>query len=174
MDLNHARLPIPPLRPVYQGLAGRQEISGIPYSYKDSSCCQYLALSEMDVEGELTAAQPPFAIVSHASILGLRSSFSVSLRCARAKPEQPKTKGCGMTNPSLANPASIPPELSAEIRRLMHDLSNALEIVLQAGYLLTTADTKEPVKEWIGLLDGGAQQALKIHQQLRDYIRVHS
>ncbi|MGO8721017.1 MAG: hypothetical protein ACLQMO_17645 [Acidobacteriaceae bacterium] len=79
-----------------------------------------------------------------------------------------------MTNPPLANPPSIPPELSAEIRRLMHDLSNALEIVLQAGYLLTTADTEEPVKEWIGLLDGGAQQALKVHQQLRDYIRMHS
>ena len=56
----------------------------------------------------------------------------------------------------------------------MHDLSNALEIVLQAGYLLTTAETEEPLKEWIGLLDGGAQQALKIHQQLRDYIRLHS
>jgi len=79
-----------------------------------------------------------------------------------------------MTDSTLTNTGSIPPELSTEIRRLMHDLSNALEIVLQAGYLLTTADTQEPVKEWIGLLDGGAQQALKIHQQLRDYIRAHS
>jgi hypothetical protein len=84
------------------------------------------------------------------------------------------TKGRRMTEPSPTNISTIPPELSAEIRRLMHDLSNALEIVLQAGYLLTTADTQEPVKEWIGLLDGGAQQALKIHQQLRDYIRLHS
>jgi hypothetical protein len=89
-------------------------------------------------------------------------------------PKNPQRKAFGMMNSSLANPASIPPELSTEIRRLMHDLSNALEIVLQAGYLLTTAETEEPVREWIGLLDGGAQQALKIHQQLRDYIRVHS
>ena len=74
----------------------------------------------------------------------------------------------------LTTAASIPPELSAEMRRLMHDLSNALEIVLQAGYLLTTADTEEPVKEWIGLLDAGAQQALGIHRQLREYIRDHS
>lgn len=78
-----------------------------------------------------------------------------------------------MTDSPLANTDKIPPELSTEIRRLMHDLSNALEIVLQSGYLLTTADTQPPVKEWIGLLDGGAQQALKIHQQLRDYIRAH-
>lgn len=78
------------------------------------------------------------------------------------------------TEDSPASTSRIPPELSGEIRRLMHDLSNALEIVLQAGYLLTTAETEEPVKEWIGLLDGGAQQALGIHRQLREYIRLHS
>ena len=70
--------------------------------------------------------------------------------------------------------ATIPQELSAEIRRLMHDLSNALEIVLQAGYLLTTADTEEPVKEWIGLLDGGAQQAMALPRPLRANLRAPS
>ncbi len=79
-----------------------------------------------------------------------------------------------MTNDSSKTTGSIPPEVSEEIRRIMHDLSNALEIVLQAGYLLTTAETEEPVKEWIGLLDGGAQQALGIHRQLREYIRANS
>lgn len=79
-----------------------------------------------------------------------------------------------MTENSLPGTASIPAEISAEIRRLMHDLSNALEIILQAGYLLTTTETEGPVKEWIGLLDDGAQQALGIHRQLREYIRAHS
>ena len=79
-----------------------------------------------------------------------------------------------MTEHSLKTTGSIPPEISAELRRIMHDLSNALEIVLQAGYLLTTAETDEPVKEWIGLLDGGAQQALGIHRELREYIRANS
>ncbi len=46
MDLNHARLPIPPLRPVFQRLAGRQKISGSPYSYKDSRCCQHFSQEE--------------------------------------------------------------------------------------------------------------------------------
>jgi hypothetical protein len=44
MDLNHARLPIPPLRPVFQGLAGRQKINGSPYSYKDRRCCQHFTV----------------------------------------------------------------------------------------------------------------------------------
>ncbi len=78
------------------------------------------------------------------------------------------------TEDSRTSTARIPPEVSGEIRRLMHDLSNALEIVLQASYLLTTAETAEPVKEWIGLLDAGAQQAMGNHRELRDYIRLHS
>lgn len=72
------------------------------------------------------------------------------------------------------NTPTIPLELSTEIRRMMHDLSNALEIILQSGYLLTTAATEEPVKGWIGLLESGTQQALDIHRQLRDYIHAHS
>ncbi len=80
-----------------------------------------------------------------------------------------------MTDPSaIHTEAIIPQELSTELRRLMHDLSNALEIVVQAGYLLTTAETEEPVKGWIGLLDGGTQQALGVHRQIREYIRLHS
>lgn len=78
-----------------------------------------------------------------------------------------------MTQPQLDDDR-IPPEFSAELRRMMHDLSNALEIVMQAGYLLTTAETDEPVKGWIGLLDGGTQQALAVHCELREYIRAHS
>lgn len=78
-----------------------------------------------------------------------------------------------MTKPQL-DEDRIPPQYSAELRRLMHDLSNALEIVMQAGYLLTTAETEEPVKGWIGLLDGGTQQALAVHRELREYIRANS
>ena len=36
---------------------------------------------------------------------------------------------------------SIPPEHAREIRRLSHDLSNALEIIVQANYLLNPEDT---------------------------------
>jgi len=83
-----------------------------------------------------------------------------------------------MSAPSPVNPIDpsmkIPVEISGEVRRLLHDLSNALEIVVQAGYLLTTTDTEPPVKEWIGLLDGGAQQAMTVHRELREFIRLHS
>src|ERR1700680_701433 len=38
----------------------------------------------------------------------------------------------------------IPEDLSVEMRRIAHDLSNALEIIIQTSYLLSTTEMKEP------------------------------
>ena len=69
---------------------------------------------------------------------------------------------------------SIPQAQAAEIRRLAHDLSNALEIVVQASFLLNTVVAGEAAQQWMKLLDQGVQQAAKINVQLRDYIIAHS
>ena len=68
----------------------------------------------------------------------------------------------------------IPEPLAAEIRKLAHDLSNALEIIVQTSYLLSTAELKEPAAEWLQMLDGGVQKALGLNQSLRNYIKDHS
>lgn len=79
-----------------------------------------------------------------------------------------------MTENLTRNMEKIPLPVSTEVRRLMHDLSNALEIILQAGYLLSTVELENPAKEWLGLLEGGAQQAMDLHRELREYVRTHS
>ncbi len=68
---------------------------------------------------------------------------------------------------------TIPEELALEIRRLAHDLSNALEIIVQTSYLLSTAELKEPASAWLGMLDSGVVKALDINQSLRAYIKNH-
>jgi hypothetical protein len=68
----------------------------------------------------------------------------------------------------------IPEEFAQEVRRLAHDLSNALEIIVQTSYLLSTAELKEPASEWLRLLDRGVQKALDINQLLRSYIKDHT
>ena len=73
MDLNHARLPIPPLRPVFQRLAARQKISGSPYSYKDSRCCQHLDAEEISSANGEPPANDTFANIADTSILRFRS-----------------------------------------------------------------------------------------------------
>ena len=53
------------------------------------------------------------------------------------------------------NQSTIPAEQAKEIRRLSHDLSNALEIIVQANYLLSAMPHDESAKQWIQLLDNG-------------------
>jgi hypothetical protein len=72
------------------------------------------------------------------------------------------------------NPAPIPADQAKEIRRLSHDLSNALEIIVQANYLLNAMSHDEAVKQWIQLLDSGVVQAADINRSLREYIVANS
>ena len=68
----------------------------------------------------------------------------------------------------------IPEELALEIRKLAHDLSNALEIIVQTSYLLSTAELKEPANQWLEMLDSGVIKALDINLALRTYIKTHT
>ena len=83
-----------------------------------------------------------------------------------------------MSEPSssapLSPPAQIPHELAAEIRRLAHDLSNSLEVIVQTSYLLTLAELKPPADEWLRMLEGGVNKALELNGELRDYIKRHA
>jgi hypothetical protein len=71
-------------------------------------------------------------------------------------------------------PRPIPEEQAKEIRRLSHDLSNALEIVLQTSFLLGTVPLDEDAKKWRQMLDNGVQQAAEINKKLREYVRGNS
>ncbi|HEX9199603.1 MAG TPA: hypothetical protein VF865_08600 [Acidobacteriaceae bacterium] len=71
-------------------------------------------------------------------------------------------------------PAEIPEDLALEIRKLAHDLSNALEIIVQTSYLLGTVELKEPGGDWLRMLDSGVRKALDINLALRNYIKAHS
>ena len=72
------------------------------------------------------------------------------------------------------NPPAIPAEQAKEIRRLSHDLSNALEIIVQANYLLGATSHDESAKQWIQLLENGVLQAADINRHLRDYVVANS
>ena len=82
-----------------------------------------------------------------------------------------------MTDSSSSFPASsstIPEDLALEIRRIAHDLSNSLEVIVQTSYLLSMAELKEPAAEWLRMLDSGVTKALELNSDLRDYIRAHT
>jgi hypothetical protein len=76
--------------------------------------------------------------------------------------------------PAPCDDEKIPEDLAVEMRRLAHDLSNALEIIVQTSYLLNTVDLKEPASDWLRLLDSGVQKALDLNLDLRTYIKQHT
>lgn len=75
-----------------------------------------------------------------------------------------------------SNESKIPSQLAEEIRRLSHDLSNALEVILQTNYLLGMAkdSSEEDGEKWREMLDRGVAQATKINRELRDFVRTNS
>ncbi len=67
----------------------------------------------------------------------------------------------------------IPEEHMLEIRRLVHDLSNALEIIVQTNYLLGMAELSDDARQWIKMMDTGVQQSTNISRELRQYVIQH-
>ena len=77
-----------------------------------------------------------------------------------------------MTIPPMENgAASAGSAASRTTRQLAHDLSNALEIVMQTSFLLGTLDLGENGKAWHRLLDDGVQKAMTINRELRETLR---
>ena len=74
----------------------------------------------------------------------------------------------------MGNPVKIPLDISTKLRTLAHDLSNAIETVMQAGYLLGQAKLDEDTKKWVGLIDNASREAARINREIRDILRTHS
>ena len=80
---------------------------------------------------------------------------------------------CQVRSTTMENTVDkIPVEVAKELRTLAHDLSNALEIIVQATYLLSKAGPKEDTRRWVELIDGASQDAVKINHKLRQVLRT--
>ncbi len=80
-------------------------------------------------------------------------------------PPQPAS---GATTPKMS------PEINAELRRLAHDLSNSIETVMQASYLLAQAKLDDTNKKWVELIDNAARDAARINRELREILRAQA
>jgi len=68
----------------------------------------------------------------------------------------------------------IPAELVRELRGLAHDLSNALETIVQATYLMRQAGPPEDSRRWVEMIDDASRDAVKLNNTLRAILREHS
>ena len=65
----------------------------------------------------------------------------------------------------------IPPEVNAKLRSLAHDLSNSIETVMQASYLLAQAKLDATNKKWLELIDNAARDAARINREIREVLK---
>ena len=78
--------------------------------------------------------------------------------------------------PEIAMESSpkVPAEVVANLRRLAHELSNSLETILQAAYLLNQSKLDDNSTKWAQLIDTAAQDATRINRQIREILRSQS
>ena len=67
-----------------------------------------------------------------------------------------------------------PVDVAANLRALAHDLSNSLETVLQAAYLLQEAKLDPQNKKWAQIIDAAARDAARINREIRKILNSKS
>ncbi len=68
--------------------------------------------------------------------------------------------------------SKMPDEAVRRLRTIAHDLSNALETILQASYLLHQTRIDEKTRKWADLIDIGAKDAARLSIQIRDILKA--
>jgi hypothetical protein len=80
----------------------------------------------------------------------------------------------GGEGPNGGSKKSFAAEDALHMRRLSHDMNNALEIIVQASYLVNTTPLSDMAKDWMKLLDQGVRQLADHNKELREYILKRS
>jgi signal transduction histidine kinase len=87
------------------------------------------------------------------------------------------------TSPEPAPPKETPVkpahELSSaeafvQLRSLAHDLSNSIETIMQASYLLGQSKLDETGRKWFGLVEQGVRETARVNREIRDILRAQT
>lgn len=76
--------------------------------------------------------------------------------------------------PKMETTAKIPPDVNTKLRALAHDLSNSIETIMQASYLLAQMKLDENSRKWSDLIDKAARDCAKINREIRDILRANA
>jgi hypothetical protein len=69
------------------------------------------------------------------------------------------------------DPSKMASETVVRLRLLAHDLSNAIENVMQASYLLAQSQLDDNNQKWLKMIDTAAQEAAWINREIREILR---
>lgn len=76
-----------------------------------------------------------------------------------------------MAQPAMEENKNLQTETVTKLRSLSHDLSNYIETIMQASYLLAQAKLDESNKKWLDLVDKASQDAARVNREIREILR---
>jgi signal transduction histidine kinase len=74
----------------------------------------------------------------------------------------------------MRHSSDLPADVVANLRRLAHDLSNSLETILQASYLLGQAEMEGNRKRWAEMIENAAREGADINREIRQVLKAQS
>ena len=74
----------------------------------------------------------------------------------------------------MQNSQKLADDITRRLRTLTHDLSNSLETIVQAAYLLGQAKLDAKNKQWVQMIDSAAQDAARVNREMREILRSQS
>lgn len=99
---------------------------------------------------------------------------SQPLKMPAAKAKEENTDSGSTPNPETPQADKMPADLNRRLRSLAHDLSNSVETIMQACYLLGQAPLDDTNKKWLSLVDQAARDAARINREIREILRSQS
>jgi len=74
----------------------------------------------------------------------------------------------------MPNTSKLSPEVVSRLRSLAHDLSNSIETIMQASYLLSQLNLESTAAKWISMIEDAAQDAAHVNREIREVLRTQT
>jgi hypothetical protein len=71
----------------------------------------------------------------------------------------------------MESSSKMPTDTTTKLRSLAHDLSNSIETIMQASYLLAQGPIDDTSKKWLELIDNASRDAARINREIREVLR---
>jgi signal transduction histidine kinase len=85
---------------------------------------------------------------------------------AQAKPQP--------SDPPKDSQPGMSAEVNKQLRTLAHDLSNSIETIMQASYLLQQSQLDDVSKRWADMIDNAVRESARINRDIREVLRAHA
>jgi len=79
-----------------------------------------------------------------------------------------------MADAAMEESKKLQDETVLKLRTLSHDLSNYIETIMQASYLLAQAKLDDANKKWLEMVDKAAQDAARVNREIREILRAQN